>query len=86
MTARHEETKQKLLQDELDKHKRRVLSVKDRLEAAEYQQDQEMASEARNDTDAGDWILRCPAFKHWSSKAVAGHEVLYLHGIPGAGK
>lgn len=86
MAARHEAKKQELRQNEIDKHKWRLLQIKAHFEAADYQQDQEMAAEARHMTNAGDWVLQSPAFKHWADRAAARHGVLYVHGIPGAGK
>lgn len=86
MTVRYEETKLKLQQDELQKHKSRLLQMKDRLMAADYQQDQVMAFEARIGTNSGDWILDVPGFDHWASNLTTGHHILYVHGMPGAGK
>lgn len=86
MTVRYEETKRKLEQDELQKHKSRLIQIKDRLKAADYQQDQEMAFETRIGTNSGDWILDVPGFDHWAGKLTTGHHVLYVHGMPGAGK
>lgn len=86
MAARHEAKKQELRRDEIEKHKWRLLHIKAQLGAADYQQDLEMAAEARNVTNSGDWVLRSPTFKHWADKAATRHSVLYVHGIPGAGK
>ncbi|KAJ0123834.1 hypothetical protein J7T55_012304 [Diaporthe amygdali] len=86
MAARHEAKKQELRQDEIEKRKWHLLQIKNQLEAADYQQDQEMASEARDETDSGNWVLQSPAFKHWANKTATRHSVLYVHGIPGAGK
>lgn len=86
MAARHEAKKEELRQDDIEKHKWRLLKIKAQLEAPDYQQDQEMAAEARNLTNAGDWVSQSPAFKNWVSNAATRHGVLYVHGIPGAGK
>lgn len=56
MAARHEAKKEELRQDDLEKHKWRLLKIKAQIEAPDYQQDQEMAAEARNSTNAGDWV------------------------------
>ncbi|KAK7697207.1 hypothetical protein SLS64_013764 [Diaporthe eres] len=84
MAARHEAKKQELRRDEIEKHKWRLLQIKAQLGAADYQQDLEMAAEARNVTNSGDWVLQSPTFKHWADKAATRHSVLYVHGIPGA--
>ncbi|KAK2601326.1 hypothetical protein N8I77_010782 [Diaporthe amygdali] len=84
MAARHEAKKQELRQDEVEKRKWHLLQIKNQLEAADYQQDQEMAAEARNETNSGDWVLQSPAFQYWADKADTRHSVLYIHGIPGA--
>lgn len=86
MAARHEAKKQELRRDEMQKHKWRLLQIKAQLGAADYQQDLELGAEARNVTNAGDWVLQSPIFKHWADKAATKHSVLYVHGIPGAGK
>lgn len=86
MAAWHDKRKQELRLEQLEKHKWRLLHIKDRLEAANYQQDQEMATEARNGSDSGRWILQSPRFEKWANRASLGHDVLYVHGIPGAGK
>lgn len=85
MTARHEAEKQRLHQDEIENRKCRLLKVKAQLEAASYRQDQETAK-ARNVTNAGDWLSQSPLFKDWVDKSASQHSVLYVHGIPGAGK
>lgn len=86
MATRHEAKKQELCRDEMERHKWRLLQIKAQLGAADYQQDLEMASEARNMTNAGDWVSESPTFKHWADKEATRHSVLYVHGIPGAGK
>lgn len=85
MTARHEAEKQRLRQNEIETRKCRLLKVKAQLEATNYQQDQETAK-ARNVTNTGDWVSQSPVFKNWVDKAATRHSVLYVHGIPGAGK
>ena len=88
MTARHEAKQEELRQDAIEKHKLRLLKIKAQLEAPDYQQDQDMAAEARNNTNAGDWVSQSLVFQNWVSETATGHtsSVLYLHGIPGAGK
>lgn len=86
MTARHEAKKEELRQDDIEKHKWRLLKIKAQLGAPDYQQDQEMAVEAQNLTNSGDWVSQSPAFMNWVSNAATRHGVLYVHGIPGAGK
>lgn len=86
MAARHEAKKEELRQDDIEKHRWRLLKVKAQLEAPDYQRDQEMAAEARNLTNAGDWVSQSLAFMNWVSNAATRHGVLYVHGIPGAGK
>lgn len=86
MATRHEAKKQELRQNEREKHKWRLLQIKAQLEAADYQQDQRMAAEARHVTNAGDWMSHSPVFKHWADKTATRHSLLYIHGIPGAGK
>lgn len=81
----HEEVKHKLYRESLEKHQWRLLQIKDKLEASNYQRDQEVATEARAGSSSGTWMLKHPEFARWTNTTVSGHEVLYLHGIPGAG-
>lgn len=86
MAARHDAKKEELRQDEIEKHKWRLLKIKAQLEASDYQQDQDMAAEAGSETNTGAWVSQSPVFKNWVSKTATRHSVLYVHGIPGAGK
>ncbi|KAM0806795.1 putative NACHT domain-containing protein [Seiridium cardinale] len=47
--------------------------------------DQQIASEHRHPR-SGDWILREPSFLRWSGSQSPPSTVLYIHGMPGAGK
>lgn len=86
MAARHEAQKEERRQDEVEKHKGRLLKIRAMIEAPDYQQDQDIAAEARGVANAGDWVSQSPAFQNWADTTAPGHGVLYVHGIPGAGK
>lgn len=45
-----------------------------------------MASEDRNWSSSGSWVLSNPTFQQWSDRNTKGHGILYLNGIPGAGE
>ncbi|KAJ4419764.1 hypothetical protein N0V82_004807 [Gnomoniopsis sp. IMI 355080] len=85
-TALREERQQELRFELLEKHKWRLLHIREKLEATDYQNDQEMITEHRNGSDSGAWITKSPAFVRWTDRSATGHDVLYIHGIPGAGK
>lgn len=60
--------------------------MKEKLDAPNYQQDQEMASEDRNGSASGAWVLQNMAFRTWTDRSAREHGVLYVNGIPGSGK
>lgn len=70
----------------LEEHNSRLARVKGKLEAPDYQCDQEMATENRTGIASGAWLLRNQAFQKWADKGTRGHEILYLNGMPGAGE
>ncbi|KAK6077634.1 zinc finger protein [Seiridium cupressi] len=61
----------------------RVLTQK--LNPPDCESDQQRASEHRHPR-SGDWILREPSFLQWSGSQSTPGTVLYIHGMPGAGK
>lgn len=86
LAAWRDERKREVRLENLEKHKQRLLHIKEKLEAADYQQDQELATEARSGVKTGDWLSQTPAFQKWVDMTTTGHDILYVHGMPGAGK
>lgn len=86
ITDLQEESKQEISREKLEKHRWRLSYIKERLQAPDYCLDQEMATEDRNGSTSGDWILQQPDFREWTCKTTNEHSVLYVNGIPGAGK
>ncbi|RYP14230.1 hypothetical protein DL765_006510 [Monosporascus sp. GIB2] len=80
------ENMQQIAQENLEKHKQRVLCIQEKLRAPNYQTDQEMSTEARSGKDSGKWFFKDPKFQEWLTPTRPGHGVLYIHGMPGAGK
>ncbi|RYO82995.1 hypothetical protein DL762_006330 [Monosporascus cannonballus] len=80
------ENMQKIAQENLEKHKQRVLCIQEKLHAPNYQTDQEMSTEARGGKGSGQWFFKDPKFQEWLTTTKPGHGVLYIHGMPGAGK
>ncbi|KAI0857460.1 WD40 repeat-like protein [Xylaria cubensis] len=74
------------VQEDAEKHRREVCIVREKLEAPNYRIDQEMSTEDRHGHGSGTWIFEDPSFCSWSNKDASGHCVLYVNGIPGAGK
>ncbi|KAI0549688.1 WD40 repeat-like protein [Xylaria curta] len=74
------------LQDDAEKHRREMCSVREKLEAPNYRVDQEISTEDRYGHDSGTWIFKDPNFCSWLDKDTSEHSVLYVNGIPGAGK
>ncbi|KAF4859793.1 Vegetative incompatibility protein HET-E-1 [Colletotrichum siamense] len=69
-----------------EKHRLRIARIKEKLKAPDYFMDQEISTENRKGAEAGQWITANPIFQAWNDKISHGHSVLYLNGIPGAGK
>lgn len=62
---------------------RRVVAEK--LKPPDYESDQRLVSEQRFSA-SGDWILNDPNFSKWIYSDDPSYSMLYMHGIPGAGK
>ncbi|KAI8951873.1 WD40 repeat-like protein [Xylaria longipes] len=73
-------------QENVEKHRREVSYIREKLEAPNYRIDQEMSTEDRHGHSSGTWIFEDPSFCSWSNNDTPGHGVLYVNGIPGAGK
>lgn len=86
IAAFNEDVKRQANFDRLEKHKWRWAHVKEKLDSPNYQLDQEMAAEDRNGSASGTWVLQNPAFRKWTDRSAREHAVLYVNGIPGAGK
>ncbi|KAF3765675.1 hypothetical protein M406DRAFT_289896 [Cryphonectria parasitica EP155] len=71
---------------EKEKHKLRVSEVRSKLQAVDYYFDQQIHTEDRYSKASGKWIFEEPRFRSWFDADSPGHGVLYVNGIPGAGK
>lgn len=72
--------------ERLEKHKWRLAQVKEKLQAPNYQLDQEIAAEDRNGSTSGTWVLQNSAFQKWADMSTKEHGILFVNGIPGAGE
>ena len=80
-----EEQRRRIAQENLEEHRARLLFIREKLQAPDYQIDQEISTEDRSGHPSGMWIFEDPKFQSWSNKDVPGHGLLYVNGIPGAG-
>ncbi|KAI8311745.1 Zinc finger protein [Colletotrichum sp. SAR11_59] len=69
-----------------EKHFSRMALIKEKLRAPEYFLDQEIATQRREGDRSGQWIFGEPEYLAWSDTNALKHSVLYINGIPGAGK
>ncbi|CAM1509838.1 Fc.00g001730.m01.CDS01 [Cosmosporella sp. VM-42] len=76
----------RIVMEDDEKHRKRVSHIRQKLQAPNYQIDQEFSSENRNGTNSGIWMTENVTFKKWADEDEARHDVLYVNGIPGAGK
>lgn len=84
VAAMQAEQTQRLIQERLAKHEERMSRIQQRLQAPDYQIDQEISAEDRTGDDSGLWVFEDPKFKAWID--CTEHAILYIHGIPGAGE
>ncbi|KAL8707590.1 MAG: hypothetical protein Q9220_007431 [cf. Caloplaca sp. 1 TL-2023] len=64
----------------------KVNTLIEKLDPADYGRDQYAASEQRRQHSSGAWLLQNTNYRRWSDLNVECNPLLYLHGIPGAGK
>ncbi|OBR15108.1 Zinc finger protein [Colletotrichum higginsianum IMI 349063] len=69
-----------------EKHRSRMTLIKEKLRAPEYYLDQEVAAGKREGLNTGRWLFEESQYTSWSDHTVSAHSILYLNGIPGAGK
>ncbi|WQF77468.1 Putative AAA+ ATPase domain, NACHT nucleoside triphosphatase [Colletotrichum destructivum] len=69
-----------------EKHRSRMTLIKEKLRAPEYYLDQEVAAGKREGLNTGRWVFEESQYTSWSDHTVSAHSILYLNGIPGAGK
>ena len=75
------------LQDLEQTEKRKQLSVVlEKLEAPKYQTDHQTALEDRYDSRSGNWVFKDDTFLDWIEARSSLDPVLYINGIPGAGR
>ncbi|KAF5004202.1 hypothetical protein FDECE_9284 [Fusarium decemcellulare] len=71
---------------ESERHRRTLGEIKVKLQSPNYQLYQEQHTEDRNGNKSGEWIFIDPEFQSWYNSHLPGSKVLYINGIPGAGK
>ncbi|KAH9238257.1 hypothetical protein K456DRAFT_31785 [Colletotrichum gloeosporioides 23] len=69
-----------------ENHQSRMSLIRNRLRASDYLADQEAAAQIRKESGAGEWLFKEPQYLSWSDTNTVDHSVLYINGIPGAGK
>lgn len=72
--------------ENLESHKWRVAHIQEKLQAPDYRSDQEASTEDRNGVRSGSWVFQHPVFEKWTEAVNTEHGILYVNGIPGAGK
>ncbi|KAM0218257.1 hypothetical protein ACHAPQ_003956 [Fusarium lateritium] len=69
-----------------DRHRTYMREIKLKLQSPEYQINQEISTENRGESLSGQWIFKHSRFEPWYDSSTLGSMVLYINGIPGAGK
>ncbi|KAL9074938.1 MAG: hypothetical protein Q9157_004187 [Trypethelium eluteriae] len=67
--------------------KRKQLSaVMEKLSPPDFQLDHDIATEQKKGSSTGQWISEDPKFLAWSEEQSWANPLLYIYGVPGAGK
>ncbi|KAF4980975.1 hypothetical protein FZEAL_3132 [Fusarium zealandicum] len=69
-----------------ERHRMNIREIKVKLQSPDYQLNQEVSAEHTDRSNSGKWIFADSQFQSWYSSDVLGSKVLYINGIPGAGK
>jgi len=86
VNARHtRESERELAEIEETRHRQRRI-VQRKLDAPDFLKDHEHASQMRQTSTSGNWILLDPVFQEWSEVDTFSSKRFYLNGIPGAGE
>jgi hypothetical protein len=84
--ARHtRESERELAEIEETRHRQRRI-VQRKLDVPDFLKDHEHASQMRQTSSSGNWILLDPGFQEWSELDTFSSKHFYLNGIPGAGE
>ncbi|KAG4284400.1 hypothetical protein FPRO06_08779 [Fusarium proliferatum] len=85
-----QERDQKNAERDLTAHQSRIdqqySTVESRIDAPNYHEDYEIASQKRFQNTSGRWILSHPLVSEWLDHGSKANGKIYLSGIPGAGK
>ncbi|KAI0188850.1 WD40 repeat-like protein [Astrocystis sublimbata] len=82
----HSRQKDQAAREVAEKHKRELYDMREKLQAPDYAFDQETATEIRQGHSSGSWIFKDPTFCYWYDDTNLENGVLYVNGMPGAGK
>jgi hypothetical protein len=63
----------------------RKMLISEKLGPTNYEVDQQRASDQRAPS-SGDWILQHPKFSNWLEARTMPDSILYINGMPGAGR
>ncbi|KAI1125678.1 hypothetical protein F5Y10DRAFT_294447 [Nemania abortiva] len=73
------------LQQSTNSNGERISSIVDKLDPPDYKDDQSSALASRH-SGSGEWIFNTDIFKKWAHSNRMPESVLFIHGMPGAGK
>src|SRR5947208_3650562 len=73
-------------EDEKAERSRRSIAVIEKIRPPNCQVDQDCAAETRHESQTGQWILQHKQVKDWMNSQSTMNPLLWLNGIPGAGK
>jgi hypothetical protein len=81
-----EENERRATREDLEKHKQRLVEIKEKLQPPKYQSDQLFSTETRHGWSFGRWFFEHDSFRAWEDRSSPGSRVLFVHGKPGAGE
>ncbi|KAI3321517.1 hypothetical protein HD806DRAFT_502761 [Xylariaceae sp. AK1471] len=76
----------RLAQEDTARHRVRMSRIREKLQPASYIEDHERIAEERPAQATGQWLFKTQEFQSWVDPIGQAIQVLYVHGIPGAGK
>jgi hypothetical protein len=86
INARHARDSEKELAEIEETRYRQRRIVQRKLDAPDFHKDHEHASQMRQTSCSGDWILVDSRFQEWVELGTFSSKRFYLNGIPGAGE
>jgi hypothetical protein len=81
-----EENERRAAREDLDRHNRRLVEIKEKIQPPNYRSDQLFITEVRHGWSFGRWFFEHDTFRAWYDRGSPDGRALFVHGKPGAGE